>query len=284
MAAEDDPPRGKELPALPGTQTFDVAAQVAGAADTQRRSHPSSFASSGESGAALGAAGSARAVFTAHGSLGGAFGRPLREGDQVIDQSHSQPSAAVAEVNPGTVSTLAQPGGTVEVSSGASVEVEQRARIVPSTEPAITTYQLGLISSKMRSYQSGLRESIDDLRSRMPNDAHSQPQHLALLEFLGRLADDMGALAGEIEQAIDGGRDGIPEPVFLGRAQVAARALAKRAQGWWEEKGTTVIDVPFNLGMYSGALITLATFGVEGPAVAAGAAAVIAASALKTKS
>lgn len=120
---------------------------------------------------------------------------------------------------------------------------------------------------KLRGFYSGIEVWITELRAQMRNGPEDHAKDLSLISFLENLARGIAEVADGIEQAISQGRNGAAEPILLGKAANAARAVSETALKWLEEQGTNVIDAPVKLGLFGSTLVILSHFGLSGDAI-----------------
>lgn len=127
--------------------------------------------------------------------------------------------------------------------------------------------EVAALLEKLRGFQTGIQKWVGELRASMPNDPQTHSQYVSLIDFLERLSSGIVEVADGLDQAINAGTNGAPEPILLGKAAIVARNVSEAAQRWLDEQGTNIIDVPVKLSIFGGALITLSHFGISGDAL-----------------
>ena len=170
-------------------------------------------------------------------------------------------TAAAADTESATVTT---PAAVLETVGALDANATIVAGGVGVATGSALSERPAEIRDAARALSREFTAQVEELQRSRPNEPDHLAKHDDLVAFFEKMAVGLATLADALDRAVSAAAEGKPEPAFLGQAAEVVRQLQLGAMEWLEKNRTTVIEVPFRIGLFGFGLTFLHAIGLDG--------------------
>jgi hypothetical protein len=204
---------------------------------------------------------------------GGISEQPTPTGDAPSPSLPSQPDPSHWDNKSNWDAAAAQIANSRRRLSAAALStIGSNTVITPPQDRSVSHAPIPPIERQLSEHTAEIRDTarvlaaefsaqIEELKRNKPNEPGPLAGHDALVLFFEKMATGLRNLANALDQTIVA--DAKHEPVFLGKAAECARWLQRTVAEWLDENRTTVVEVPFRIGLFGMGLAFVHALGVD---------------------